>query len=288
MIGIINLLDEYLLKSEDSWNRRSHYASDANACVRQLVHKWRSDAMSDPPTAGDILKWRMGAAAESLVYGALDYAKSMGLLIDWDNQVKREVEVPGLCHPVVVKMDAMLHLPDGDTLGLEVKSMFGRGIVNIQRTGKPKEENMVQVYFYLTYGGVPRFALVYLGRDFGYRTEFLVSLDEKGGLLCNGNPYPIKPMEHFIERFKLVESYLEGGEFAGEVPPRDYIHAIKDGELRDEFQLKGVKHKTDWQCAYCAWKTACWNPMLKMYPSGTNADMFEAREKSGGQEQDAE
>jgi hypothetical protein len=274
VIKVIDILDEYLLQSEESWQRRSHYASDANACVRQLVHKWRGDAMSNPPTPGDILKWRMGAAAESIIYAALDYAVSKGIIADYDNQVKREIEVPGLAHPVVVKMDAMIHSAEGEPIGLEIKSMFGRGIINIQRTGMPKEENMVQVFFYLAYGGHQRHVLAYVGRDFGYRTEFLIERTEEGGLLCNGQPYPMKTMEYFIERFKRIEDYLNHPENEA---PRDYIHAIKNGELVDEFQSQKVKYKSDWQCAYCPWKTGCWEEVRPTYRESNNAGMFAAR-----------
>ncbi len=283
---IIDMLDSYLMTTEENHPRRSHYASDANACVRQLVYKWRQLPMSDPVTPGDVLKRRMGDAAEALVGKALDWAKGKGLIADWEAQVRREIEVDGLIHPIVIKLDYVVYPAGADQAaseGVEVKSMFGRGIVNIQKTQQPKPDNMVQVLLYMHYGMRPRHTLVYLGRDFGYRTEFdmAYNANEQPTVTVNGVAYPMPPVAHYVSRFQFIESLLQD---SGLVPPREYLHAIKDGMLRDMFQERGQKYLSDWQCRYCNWKTRCWEPEVDKHMRGTNSEDFNHRGKLAEEE----
>lgn len=274
---ILSMLERYLMSTDEEHERTSHWASDANACVRQLIYKWRKVPMSNPPTPGDVLKWRMGDAAEDLVGKAIDHARDKGEIVDYDAQVKRRIEIPGLKYPVVVKLDYVVY-PHGDQQGegVEVKSMFGRGIVNIQKTGKPKEDHMVQVYFYLYWTDRERHRLVYIGRDFGYRTEFLVTRVPGEGIFVNGQEYPLPAMSTFVEKFVRIEHYLE----TGEEPPRDFLAAIKNGQVVEKFSHHRVEYKSDWQCRYCPWQTRCWAPVAATMGSlDNNAAAFIERSK---------
>ena len=269
------ILESFLMAGEIQRPRQSHYASDANACRRQLVYSWRNTPWTNPNTPGGKLKMEFGNMAEkSLVENALTWAMANHTVItDFATQIRREVQIDGLKHMIVTKLDFLITLTDKRVMILELKSSYGRGIKQIQLHG-PKDDHLVQVLFYLTYNPQKVATLVYLGRDNGYRTEFEVALIDKG-LLVDGRLLDTEfyNMSRFIERFKFVEACLA----ADRLPDRDYQVAIKNGEIKDDgFSQGGVTYKCDWQCSYCRWRDDCWKDELPKYAKGNNSAEFKA------------
>ena len=267
-----------------NWERRdkvSHYASNSGACVRKMYWDWRGEKKSNPPDAGAVLKMRFGNAAELIFEKYLDSLVSTESFINeyavksCDKQVKWKVPVEGLQYPVACVLDFVLELVcDRGTiqLGIELKSMYGAGIAYIQRTGEPKPDYLGQIKIYTTLTPIKVFSHPYLGRDNGYMTEFLLR-DHPAGLESDaGRVYAITT-DTVFDKFRTVEEHLN----SGILPERDYLVAIKDGQIRDEFQKDKIKYKSDWQCGYCDYRDLCWKEECNTYRNSSNVDMFQSR-----------
>jgi len=264
----INMLDSWLAEGE-SYERKSHYASDATACRRQLWYKWNGVAKSDPPTAGALLKMKMGVAAEVIYERFLQAKLEEGAIKSYDTQYAHREKIKGLTHPLSMKLDFLID----DEYFIELKSSYGAGIKRIQQSQQPKSEHLMQCFLYLSFIK-PEGVLVYVGRDNGYRTDFDLSLHDDG-VLVNGNLHRLS-FDEVLSKFIEIESFVNDNS----CPPRDYVVAIKNGEVKDKFQKSNVVYKSDWQCSYCDWLHRCWEPDIHGYRQGDNSQMFEIRVSS--------
>lgn len=271
MSKFLDMFDEYLCDDE-RWDRKSHYASDAAACRRQLAYRWRNEPFSDPPTAGNYLKMKFGKAAELIVEDGLRWMVEKGKIKAWEKQTRVEVQIEGLEKPVVMKMDFVITDLDGRVIILEVKSGFGRGVKDVQQKGRPKDDHLFQTFLYVRYGPSKEAVIAYVARDNGYRHEFGVWLDDEGRLLLNGVVLGTAEagIEYMVRRLKVVEEAMK----TGVLPARDFVVAIKNGEIKDQFQHQNVVYKSAWQCSYCSFKSTCWGEVVPRYASGNNAEMF--------------
>jgi hypothetical protein len=251
-LRLIDSIDAYLLDHE-SWERKSHYASDITACRRQLYYKWMETPKTNPPSAGAMWKMEMGKRAEDIITSWAEWAKERGEIKSYDTQVHYRVHPDGLANPIGLRFDWLI---DGE-MGVELKTSFGRGIKEIQKTGYPKEEHMAQVLCYIKLTPIKMFKLIYFGRDNGYRTEFTIT-DHEDGLIVNGTLYELN-IDDYIANLVDVELALD----AGKKPDRDYQVAIKGGEIRDKFQAANVMYNSDWQCRYCDFRDRCWSPVVQ-------------------------
>ncbi|MFA4971788.1 MAG: hypothetical protein WC683_04195 [bacterium] len=275
-MNLIDLVDRYLLK-EDRRTRQSHYASDADACRRQLWYSWKGTEPSNPPTAGDLLKMRLGGSVEVIVEEALADAVNDGLIESFQKQVREEFHPEALKYPIRMKLDFLITENGGKQVIAEVKSMFGQGIKEIQKKQAPKPGHLVQTFLYVQRLLLPAI-LAYFGRDFGYRTQFWLSKSDDGQYMVGDKEIDWSEwtVEALTQKFAAVEASLE----SEEPPERDYIAAIKNGELREQgFTLDKHLYKTDWQCNYCRWRDRCWGPMVEKFKEGSNATMFIERDK---------
>lgn len=269
-MGIIDQIDKYLTDTEE-WKRSSHYASDITACRRQLFYKWKGVERTNPPVAGAMWKMAMGVKAEEIIADALRWMQAHDMIEAISEQVRGELHPEVLKYPIRCKADFVFEAND-QRIGIEMKTSYGRGISEIQKKGAPKIEHVMQVYVTMLLTGLPIMYLIYFGRDNGYRTEFVFKMAEdfKSLIMNGGKRYVIDFDGVYIPKLKTVEEALE----ADEEPGRDFVHAIKGGELRDKFTKDKVEYKTDWQCSYCDWKDKCWKPVLEQYAEGSNTDMF--------------
>jgi len=261
-MNLINSIDEYLLSSEGR-KREHHYASDATACIRQLFYKWTGRKVSNPIEAGALWKMRMGDAIHGLIH---EFLESSGY--DIIDEVAARKEYEGLHHLVSVRADAIFATKDGAYYGVEVKSSYGAGIVQIQRKNTPKPEHVAQIALYADIFLIPKWILIYIGRDNGYRTQFEFTYKD-GVLYLDGGTYSIA-VKDIIDRLVRVEECVD----TGAEPERDYKAAIKNGKIVDMFQKAGVKYKGDWQCNYCSFKDMCWQDEVARLQEGDNSDLF--------------
>jgi len=277
---IIEILDAYLLDQQALTEKKSHWVTDAAKCRRAVTYRWRRTPYSDPPTAGNLLKMEFGDAAEWILGRALDWAVGKGMLVRWKAQEWASFEVPGLKYPVSMRLDFVVCGPEGEPEMIELKSTFGRGAKEVQVRGRPKDEALMQAFLYLHFNPAIRGGSIpYLARDNGYRTEFDVRL-AGGRVLLDGRDVGAEEdgVRWAVERLSVVEGALEDGS----TPARDYLHAVKGGELREEFSKNKVLYRSDWQCVYCWHRSLCWREVLESTAGGgDNSAMFEAR-KGGG------
>ena len=201
------------------------------------------------------------------------------LILSIDEQWKERYPVEGLKYPVTCKLDYGMELEGYGKVAIELKSKYGRGINIISKTNQPDSSHIGQIKLYTTLTPFKRIILPYLGRDNGYRTEFFFT-DYAEGLMCsNGTVFKVKAEDSFY-RFKQVENHLE----AKTVPPRGFLAAIKDGDIKDKFTKNKIDYKTDFQCSYCDYKDLCWRDKCKEYYNISNIDMFQEREVINEQE----
>ena len=250
-MNLITEIDNYLLKEREHKDRNSYYPSEASKCMRQLYYKWTNHKASNPIEAGGIWKMRMGDAAHDMIH---EFLVACGFEIINEVAFKKDV---GLKYPISGRIDNVFIDVDGVVSGIEVKSSYGAGIKNIQRSGKPKYDDLSQVSVYMGCTDIKRFYLIYFGRDNAYRTQFVI------------DSIPI-PFYSLIDRFRMLEYYVTNNI----IPGRDYKVAIKNGEIRDKFQKDNKEYRSNWQCLYCSHKDFCWQEVVGELKTGDNSDTF--------------
>jgi hypothetical protein len=285
---ILREFDKWLL-NDSSWEKKAHYASSINACTRQQYYGWIGLTESNPNTAGSILKMKFGYLAEDLLEKFFISSIKNETLIDGKKLIKYEMgwkekyEIKELKYPITCKLDFVLFFDDNTEFAVELKSSFGRGIVEIAKTQTPKKDYLDQIFVYIYLTPFKNFIHPYLGRDNGYRTEFEVEKIDEGLKVIYTTYEEMKKEKiyyyHFddiIEKLKNVENYLE----VKEEPPRDFLVAIKNGEIKDlGFQDNKIKYTSDWQCNYCVWRDYCWFDELEKYKDNNNSKKFIERKK---------
>jgi hypothetical protein len=196
----------------------------------------------------------------------------------YEKEEKHILTIDKLKYPIVCKLDFILHFEDEAKEAIELKSSFGRGIVNIAKSNEPKKDYLDQIYMYIKMTPYKRFNHPYFGRDNGYRCEFEVLDHEKGleviSTFQDGqtkNKIYEYDMDKIIHRLEEVEEAIK----LKSMPPRDYLVAIKNGEIKEQgFQANNVKYASDWQCSYCEWMDYCWGDEIPKWKNGNNSEEF--------------
>lgn len=265
-MNILNMIDTYLEDESKNFSRKRehHYASDVNACTRQLYYKWKSEKRSNPVDSSSILKMRMGDKIHDLVY---DILKNAGY--DIISEVGERQQIDGLKHKISYRLDNIISdSKSGELAIIEVKTSYGAGIKRIQTQGEPRDSDLLQLITYMYLVHINKGYLVYIGRDNSYRTQFEVEI-KNDEVYCDGKKSPFS-FDTILSKLTAVEYFVE----SNTLPGRDYKAAIKNGEIRDLFQKDKVKYKTDWQCSYCQWKDHCWREEKEKYKDSDNSQCF--------------
>lgn len=247
-MNLLNKVDTFLelqdKKKLDEKIRTSHHPSGANKCMRQLYYEWTREPVSDYRKATDCWRMMVGTWIHKMFAELL---KEMGL------EVKDEIEIfhecPELEYPIHGYMDNVIVI-DGDTYGIELKSTFGRGIVNIQRSQKPREDDEIQSLIYLAFENLKGYFLDYLGRDSFYRTEFNLTLNDKQTEVFKA---------YIINRFKELEEHVRNKQ----LPPRQFFAIVSGGEFKEKVQRNKEEYKSDWQCLYCVYRSRCYEKEIE-------------------------
>jgi hypothetical protein len=200
-----------------------------------------------------------------------------GMLVAYIKQEIKDlkVEMKGmfshemLKFPVSYRLDGFYIDDEKRRAGLEIKTKYGRGVADIARKNSPGDDALTQCMIYLDAEELDYVILVYFGRDNAYRCQFVVRYID--GVLCaNGKPYPHISFDESISRLRHLEHYIVNDV----LPDREYMAAIRNGEIKDKFQKDKVIYKSDWQCSYCDWKDTCWADLRSLYSDDDNACMF--------------
>lgn len=132
-MNLIDKIDNYLIQKEYH-KRESYYPSEVNKCIRQLYYRWTEQKESNPITAGAIWKMRIGDSIHDMIH---DYLKNSGLEIVPEVSFKKDI---GLKYPLSGRIDDLFIDEDGELAGIEAKTSYGQGIINIQKSGHAKEK----------------------------------------------------------------------------------------------------------------------------------------------------
>ena len=241
---LIDKIDK-VLENKESKERVHHYPTDASRCSRALWYDWHKITPSDPFSLTSLWKMAMGDAIHDRTAKLLEEA---GFNVEEEVEFKADLG-EDFEHKLSGRIDNVITTENSEKVGVELKSSFGRGIVEIQKKQEPKEDHLWQVGMYLTYTDIKKFILFYIGRDNAYRTEFEVSLTNPDTLKCNNREFKF-PINDILRKFKQAQ---------GEVlPERPYKVAIKNGEIVQKYQKDKVEYKSDWQCMYCKYLHHCW------------------------------
>lgn len=210
------------------------------------------------------------AVEESLV----EHWKQMGIWVD--NNIKfrsPQYKISG-------ELDVVLLDPETEELILvEVKTYYGyqatkelMGNPYKNIAGQPKDQNLLQIliYLFLHQHIFKRGKLIYIEKVCKNHIEFDISLVKEGD-----NTYPVIngivkrrfSIEQVLERYKELEKYLDNKE----LPERDFElsyssekieQLFKDKEISktkyEKWKKKGVPIG-DWNCAYCNFKSVCYD-----------------------------
>ena len=191
-MNLIDQIDNYLIKKEYH-KRNAYYPSEVNKCLRQLYYKWTEEPESNPITPGALWKMRIGDAIHNMIH---DYLLESGMEIVPEVSFKKDIN---LKYPISGRIDDLFIDKDGELSGIEAKTSYGRGIVNIQKSRNPKQDDLNQVIVYLYCNpSIKRFYMIYFGRDNAYRTQFIIERYDK--------------LEHdfnnLIQRFYNLEGHI--------------------------------------------------------------------------------
>lgn len=280
---VIEAFDKWMIEGED-FQRKSHYASDLTACRRQLYFNWINEIKSNPKTPGNILKMKFGKAMEFIFESFIKDSIEKKLPIQgkiiksYSKEEKFIIRNEKLIYPISCKLDFVLTFEDETKEAIELKSSFGRGIVNIANKNEPKKDYLDQIFVYIKMTPYKKFNHPYFGRDNGYRCEFEVNDHEKGIEVISSyadggtkNKIYEYNMDNIIHRLEEVEEAIE----LKKIPNRDYLVAIKNGEIKElGFQANNIKYNSDWQCLYCEWKDYCWADELQNWKNNNNSEKF--------------
>jgi hypothetical protein len=260
-MNIIDKIDNHLLQKEKRM-KKSHYPSEINQCMRNLFYKWTAEKESDPISAGSRFKMEVGNSIHSILQEKLS---EIGFDCIHEVGEKRDI---GLKHPLSYRVDTLIINPDtGDIEMIEIKSSYGNGIRAIKRNG-PKQDDLNQIALYMWLVKISLCYLVYYARDDGYRLEFHIEyIDNK--FYVDKKEISIN-IESLLKKFESIEKHVE----LGIVPERQFMAAIKNGEIRDKFQKDKVIYKTHWRCSYCQYKNHCWKEEILKHKESDNSEDF--------------
>jgi len=260
-MNLIDRIDNYLVEGERR-ERVSYYPSEVSKCLRQLYYKFTKEPETNPISPGGFWKMRMGDKIHDLIF---EFLEKSGLEIVNEIGFKEDI---GLKYPISGRMDNLFIDEDDSLSGIEVKSTYGAGIRNIVKKGYPKEQDIEQILVYMGCTNVERFYLIYLGRDDGYRTQYIIERNN-GEIFCN-NRKVHTDFGTLTKRFAVLEEAVT----YREIPNREYLVAIKNGEIKSKFQKDKIEYKSDWQCLYCQFMIKCWEGIVSYHMHDDNSDMF--------------
>lgn len=296
-MNLIDEIDKYLVEREGR-ERVAHHPSDSLVCNRQLYYRWKAYPMTNPPTPGNLLKMEFGKGLHQLIYEILK-ARGIEIIIeneDIDGEAK-EFFHERLKYPIHYTTDGRFWDIDAEKQCVcEIKTGFGHGVKEVKEKGMYPSQ-FAQTIMYMYMEGVTMAHALFFDRGNAYRFPYIIECDSmyqlltgdirvellygnerKGGISIIGDErfmlkvekswYPLS-INAIVEKLCNLELSLDAG-----IPgDREYIAAIKNGQIQKKYQFKNKEYKC-WQCSYCYWGNECWKNELEEYKNSNNAEMF--------------
>jgi hypothetical protein len=241
-----------------------------------LYYKWADVEKSNPVDVAAKMKMEIGNVTHELITKWLRGAK-----LEIADEIAVQKRYSNLRHPISVRIDNVFVDKSGEKekfAGVEVKTSFGYGILAIKKAGFPKYDHLMQTLLYQELTGINEFYILYIGRDFAYRTQFGIKKIRGGQNEYDlSTPrqieiYPSLPsfrtkirLEYYFDRVVKKMEQTEKHNCIALVPERDYSIGIKNGKAMKDFTHNKVKYKSDWRCMWCEWRDLCWQKELAEY-----------------------
>ena len=283
MSKLIQKVQQYLLQPKP-WKSKLNFSvtdgsivvKDENGkervigkCLRRLHNEYNKVPPTDMRSPYDERVMQIGKAVE---VAEVDNYKRMRILKGQD--VKYNALLPGT--PVLITGESEAVVLDEDTgkdVGVEIKTVYGRGVTEIKRKQRPKDDHLVQVclYLWMNHLELKEYRLIYIGRDQPFDEEFTVTLSENGEVIVNEKWVTGVTVEGILNRFRHFLGFLE----RKEVPPKDFRLEYTDDEIEQLYKNKEVSKSAyekwkggkriigDWQCRSCNWRSDCWSDLSK-------------------------
>ena len=249
-------------KEKTSW-----WPSEALGCRRRSFYEWTlPGGTKKPMELTGLYRTKTGNLLHEWFFQQVKNS-------DYFDTIEEEARVfetdAGLKNPVSGRIDVLGKKGDRIT-AIDLKTTFGEGIRKIRMRREIPTHYLGQMMVYLKFGGVDEVILAFLGRDDQYRTQVTLTLREDV-LYIDGTKTRLA-VDSIIDKWKDVERSIEE-----ETPPdRDFMAAIRNGEIVYKFQRKNVEYKSDWQCRYCPFNQLCYADELEKHKEGVNEEMFHA------------
>lgn len=298
MLNVLNVIEAYWARKRDAWEKGSHYPSEMTQCRRKLYWKWVGQGESNPPDGTSFWRMRIGDAIHDGLVNALKTIEADDDLraeFGWEgmevqNEVRTgKVEVDGsakfggvrLKYPMSGRVDCKFVDREGNRAILEIKTTYGRG-VRAQKEEGLNVAQLVQGVFYLLATedeGIRRVYYPIVSRDDGDRFQVAIEILGEYETIRVSRVYESEdqaviadiPYSVFVDQLRRLADVEEALE-RGELPDRDFVAAIKNGEIKRDFQHKNVKYKSDWQCSYCNYRDVCWGDEIRKHGASNNSE----------------
>lgn len=218
-------------------------------CKRKLFYKHFGEAHSNPIDKHSQLKMELGNTTHLMIQ---DILKKQGIYKSGEELKNTTYE--GL--EFNYKIDGLLEINNNKYL-LEIKTIYGAGFNSIQK--QPKEEHIFQIIAYMKFEGLNKAVLLYIGRDNGHMIEYKIKIENETLYIGQNQFNKYNYLEKFDDKVNELKTlhYLIT---IGDIPVKDYKIVMKNTneEISYDFIHNKEHYKSDWQCAYCTYKTKCW------------------------------
>jgi len=199
-------------------------------CLRDVYYSFKKIPPTNPPDERGEMVFETGRRLEAMM---IDYFKEVGI---WrDDHVKGFDDE----HNISYEIDCLIDLNGGRDISnfqiVELKTVNSYGFEDLQTSGYPKLEHLVQLGIYLNNEKLETGFLFYLDKNTQRKKIFQVHV-ENDKIFLDGKPFELFTMRDVWKRLETLRKHIENNE----PPPRDFC-------------------KRDWQCKYCGRRDYCWS-----------------------------
>lgn len=158
-----------MTREEEGREKTSFWASETEAPLFDIYHKWKGTEPTDPINPEKLLVFSAGKMMELAL---VDQMSALGLIDEIEEDQHRiEIEREGI--PITGYMDAKLK----DGTPVEIKSFYGDYQKRDLLAGKPRPSYLKQLAIYVDAVGAEKGVLIYIDRGTGECFEFTLFRD---------------------------------------------------------------------------------------------------------------
>lgn len=282
---LITRLREYVEnqeKNKETYEKTSYWASENNACTRQVFWRWKKEKPTNLPSVSGLQIMRTGKKVEEQITEDWD---SMGILVlPPKGEEQHHIEVERFGVKITGKLDAIIKekTDDGKNIEtpVEIKSYYGDYQEYRLFDLQPNESYAKQLAIYMDALNKDRGILYMVNRGSGRQFQFIVTRKPKKYeievatyIKEDDNPdnkterleFKVGFLEFTLEdayrHFAKIDKYVK----ANKLPPAQfqYKYPLTLENLKRQKNHNISKARTgkavlgDWNCKYCSYKAKC-------------------------------